>query len=83
MEIGALEHAWVASQRQGRVEEFRTTNFAGAVFSRTQFRDPGLIGIVANHRRSSSHERNRNRQSEIAKADDCDFSDVCHFPAEI
>ena len=57
----------------------RGFNLARAVKPREQFVDALAIDIETDHRNAGTRKRNRDRQTDIAEADDGDFSSVCQW----
>lgn len=62
--------------------QIRTFNFMCAVMKRAQFGDAPSIDIETGNRNPGARKCGCNRQSDIAKPDNRNFTPVCHeFPS--
>ena len=59
--------------------EVGRSNLKGPVMPSSQFVYARAIDIEADHRNTGARKRNRDRQANIAEADNRDFTSVCQW----
>lgn len=53
-------------------------NFMGTVMKRAQFGNAPLVNVETNNGNPGARECSCDRQSDVAKPDDCYFTPMCH-----